>query len=65
MNSTKIRLREEMLRKPRERHFRSADTRALDAQFAESGARSVSKKPELQAADPLVFNVPERQSLYG
>ena len=63
LNSTKMRLREKMLRQSRERHFRSADTRALDAQFSGSVARPVSKKSEPQAAAPLVFNVPERAEL--
>ena len=63
LNSTKTRLRERMLRKSRERHFRSADTRALDAQFPAPTARSVREKSKPRPAATRKFNVRERARL--
>ena len=60
LNSTKMRLRDWMLRQSRKRHFRSADTRALDTQFSAAVAQSAPKESKPQAAAKLLRGRPPK-----
>lgn len=59
LNSTKKRLRVQMIAQARKRHFRTADTHALDAQFS-TAAVSCTSTQEPQPAELIVYNIPER-----
>ena len=52
-----------MLNQAREQHFRSADTRALDAQFSASAGQTDSKAAIEQPGSPRAFALPERAEL--
>ena len=59
LNTTKQRLRVKMITQGQERHFRTADTQAFDAQFAAARVASTSTR-DIQHAKPIIYSIPER-----
>ena len=58
LNTTKQRLRVKMITQGQERHFRTADTRAFDAQSAPRVASTSTR--DVQHAKPIIYSIPER-----
>jgi len=62
LNSFKNRLRIDMIKKARKRHFRKADTVAFDSQFSVTEVTQTSLQ-DVHCAKPIKYHLPERAAV--